>query len=336
MKLYSVFDMPIKVFGIPCFYKDKTFSRVPDEVIKSVPSLEFLGRRPAGGRIGFKTNSKSLTVRFKLKTLSIDVGMSIYSCQSAHVFVGERQRSRFLGLINPYNYDTLEFEKTFKLAGDMEDVLILLPRNEIIEDVSILIDEDSQILPPTPYKYSKPILYYGSSITEGGISCNPSNAYNAIISRHLDVDYINLGFSGNAKGELPFADYINSLDFSIFVYDYDHNAPTATHLEKTHEIFFKRIRQAHPTVPIVMMSRPYANYGEDEIARRDVIKKTYENAVSSGDKNVYFIDGEDYFKNFSDKELCFIDTIHPNDLGFHKMAQVIEPVIKRILENENK
>lgn len=335
MKAYSVFKKPIRVFGIPNFNRNKKLTRLPDEVIEKVPSLEFLGRRCPGGRIGFKTNSKSIGVRIKYKTLSIDVGMSIYSCQSAFVFVGNRQSSRYLGLVSPANYDTLEFEKIFTKDDKMEDVLILLPRNEIIENIEILIDDNAQILPPTEYKYPKPIVYYGSSITEGGISCNPSNAYNAIISRHLDVDYINLGFSGNAKGEIPIADFINTLDFSIFVYDYDHNAPTVEHLRATHEPFFKRIREKHPSKPVIMLTRPYANYGDEEKARKEVVRSTYENAVKNGDKNVYFIDGETYFKDFCDKELCFIDTIHPNDLGFHKMAQVIEPVIKGILENEN-
>ena len=333
MKAYSICEKPIKVFGIPNFDRDKRLTRLPDEVIEKVPSLEFLGRRCPGGRVGFKTNSKTIGVRFKYKTLSPDIGMSIYSCQSAFVFAGDRQSSKYLGLIAPYNYESLEFERKVTKSDKMEDVLILLPRNEIIENMEILLDEDAQILPPTEYRYSKPILYYGSSITEGGISCNLSNAYNAIISRHLDVDYINLGFSGNAKGEIAIADYINTLDFSIFVYDYDHNAPTVEHLRDTHEKFFKRIREKHPNVPVIMLTRPYANYGYDEQARKEVIKHTYENALKNGDKNVYFIDGEDYFKDFADKELCFIDTIHPNDLGFHKMAQVIEPLIKRILES---
>ena len=335
MKAYSIFEKPIKVFGIPNFDRDKRLTRLSDEVIEKIPALDFLGRRCPGGRIGFKTNSKTIGIRAKYKTLSIDVGMSIYSCQSFHVFVGERQKSRFLGLIAPYDYESLEFERTLNKDGIMEEVLILLPRNEIIESVEILIDDDAEILSPSEYKYSKPILYYGSSITEGGISCNPSNAYNAIISRHLDVDYINLGFSGSAKGEIAMADFINTLDFSIFVYDYDHNAPTVEHLKDTHKDFFQKIREAHPNVPILMLTRPYANYGKDEIARRQVVKDTYESAIQNGDKNVYFIDGEEFFKDFCDKELCFIDTIHPNDLGFHKMAQVIEPVIKGILENEN-
>ncbi len=335
MKAYSIFEAPIKVFGIPNFERDKKLTRLPDEVIEKIPNLDFLGRRCPGGRVGFKTNSKIIGIRAKYKTLSVDIGMSIYSCQSFHIFAGDRQNSRFLGLIAPYNYESLEFERSLTKDGTMEDVLVLLPRNEIIEDVEILIEDNAQILPPTEYKYSKPIVYYGSSITEGGISCNLSNAYNAIISRHLDVDYINLGFSGNAKGESYMADYINTLDFSIFVYDYDHNAPTVEHLKATHEPFFKRIREKHPSVPVVMLTRPYANYGKDELARKEVVKATYENAIKNGDKNVYFIDGELFFKDFSDKELCFIDTVHPNDLGFYKMAQVIEPVIKGILENEN-
>lgn len=335
MKAYSIFEKPIKVFGLPEFNKDKKLTRLPDEVIEKIPNLDFLGRRCPGGRIGFKTNSKTIGIRAKYKTLSPDIGMSIYSSQSFHIFAGEKQSSRFLGLISPYNYESLEFERTLQKDGKMEEVLVLLPRNEILENVEILLDDEAEILPPDEYKYSKPILFYGSSITEGGISCNPSNAYNAMISRHLNVDYINFGFSGNAKGELAMADYINTLDFSILVYDYDHNAPNVEHLNATHELFFKRIREKHPLVPVIMMSRPYANYGEDEQARKDVIKKTYENAIKNGDKNVYFIDGEEYFKDFLDKELCFIDTIHPNDLGFYKMAQIVEPVIKEILENEN-
>ena len=334
MQIYSINDKPISVFGVPEFYKTGVLTRLPDEVIERVPSLDFLGRRVPGGRVGFRTDSEYITVKVKLKTLSPDKGMSIYSCQSISVFAGDRPNSRFLGLVAAYNYESLEFEGTLKKGKGMEDVLLLLMRNEIIENVEIGIDDGAKIEAPTPYKYSKPIVYYGSSITEGGISCNMSNAYNAIISRHLDVDYINLGFSGNAKGELPMADYINTLDMSIFVYDYDHNAPTVEHLWQTHEPFFKRIREKHPTLPIIMMTRPHAVYGEEEIARREAVRATYENAVAIGDKNVYFIDGETYFKDFPDRELCFIDTIHPNDLGFHKMAEKIEPLIESILENK--
>ncbi len=335
MRGFTYKDYPIKVFGIPHFEKHKTLERLPSELIEKLPSLSFLGRRPMGARLGFRTDSKSFTLKIEFETLSVDVGMSIYACQSAYVFVGERSTSRYLGLTGAYNYETKTFEKTFNKGADMEDVTVFLPRNEIIKNVWIYIEDNAKIQPPTPYKFSKPMLFYGSSITEGGIACNVCNGYNALISRHLDADYYNLGFSGNAKGELEMADYINTIDMSLFVYDYDHNAPTAEHLEKTHEPFFKRIREKNPTLPVLMMSRPFAVYGEDEKKRRDIVRKTYENAVLAGDKNVYFIDGELFFKNDPDRELCFIDTVHPNDLGFFKMASVIEPVIKEILEAQS-
>ena len=84
-------------------------------------------------------------------------------------------------------------------------------------------------------------------------------------------------------------------------------------------------------MPVIMVSRPTANFDDDARLRRDIIKQTYENACQNGDENVYFVDGEDFFKDFCDKAVCFTDTIHPTDLGFYKMAEKIEPLIGRAL-----
>ena len=130
----------------------------------------------------------------------------------------------------------------------MEEVTLWLLRNEEIENVEIMVSDTATVEAPTPYKYGK-ALYYGSSITEGGCCCSVTN-----VSHWLDLDYYNFGFSGNAKGELEIADYINTLDMRLFVMDYDHNAPTAEYLRDTHEAFFKRIREKHPTLPILILS----------------------------------------------------------------------------------
>lgn len=333
MKTYSYLSPEIKVFGIPKFDERKCLYRLTDEVIAQLPKhLYHLGKRPQGARIGFKTDATEFTLKIDLETLTPDIGMSIYSCQSALIYAGNRQNPRLLGMCRPANYSNKSFEATLKKGnGELEDILIWLPRNEIISNVIIDFPDDVTVCPPTPYKYSKPILYYGSSITEGGCAYNVNNGYNAIISQHLDADYINLGLSGSAKGELVIADYIGSQDISIFVYDYDHNAPTVAHLADTHEPFFKRVREKCPQLPIVMMSRPSIAYDEEEKKRREVILKTYNNALSSGDKNVYFIDGERFYGD-TDRHMCTADGIHPNDLGFYRMAECVEPVIKSILD----
>ena len=335
MRIINYKEDPIKVFGIPTWDEKKQLRRLPEELIRlftgKLQGFPRVGTRCPGARLCFRTDSEKFKVKITLQTLTPDLGMSIFACQSAHVLIGERRNARFAGLVYPDNYDMKTFEKEFTKDSKMEDVTIFLPMAEIISDVEISIEDKSTIEPPTPYKYSKPVLFYGSSITEGAHATRPSNAYSALLSNRLDFDYFNLGFSGGAKGNPELADFISSLDLSVFVFDYDHNAPDTDHLEATHEPFFKKIREKHPNLPVLMMTSPDFDYATDKAKRREIVRKTYENAKAAGDRNVYFIDGETFFGN-KDRHSCTSDTCHPNDLGHYRMAEVIEPVLREILE----
>ncbi len=339
MKSYRHSDAPLEVHGLPFYNQNGLLERVPHDVLKNLkaenPESGVIGlsKRTPGARICFRTNSKKFSVRMELGSITPDVGMSIFACQAINVMIGPHTSARFAGLVNPPDYQTLSASKTFFKSGEMEDIVLFLPRNEHVNYIEVEVEDDAIVEAPTPYKYP-PILFYGSSITEGGCSCRSTNSYNALISSELDVDFYNYGFSGSARGELAIADCIADIPMSIFVYDYDHNAPTPEHLAKTHEPFFKRIREKKPKLPIVMITRPEYLHSEDTDKRAEIIYSTYKNAVDSGDKNVYFIDGR---KFFGDKgALCSCDCCHPNDLGFYMMAEAIKPVIREILENKYK
>ena len=112
---------------------------------------------------------------------------------------------------------------------------------------------------------------------------------------------------------------------SVFVLDYDHNAPTIEHLQKTHEKMFKAIRKENSTLPVIMMSRPKHNLTDEENKRRSVVEATYKNAVSSGDKNVYFIDG--YMLTELCKDEGTVDNCHLSDFGFVSVAKALEKII---------
>lgn len=329
MKTYSCFEKPLKVFGVPFFEEKKKFERLPDDLIEQLPHLDFLGKRCPGARVGFRTDAEEFTVKVTLKTLSVDIGMSIYSAQSVNVMIGERTNAAFAGLVFPPNYETKVFEGVFRKSAKMEEVTLWLLRNEQIENVEISVPDHATVEEPTPYKHGVAV-YYGSSITEGGCCCSATNSYNALLSRWLDLDYYNFGFSASARGELVMADYLNTIDMNLFVMDYDYNAPTAEFLEQTHEPFFKRIREKHSNLPILLLSRPNFDFSDDGAERRAVVEKTYQNAISVGDKNVYYIDGETLFGE-ADRGLCTIDTTHPNDLGFYRMASTILPTMKKML-----
>ena len=116
---------------------------------------------------------------------------------------------------------------------------------------------------------------------------------------------------------------------SVFVYDYDHNAPSVEHLKETHQKMFMTIRKAQPNLPIVMLSRPkYRLQGMDQ-PRLEIIKKTYTDALAAGDRNVYFIDGPTLMKYAKNEGT--VDGCHPNDLGFYSMAKVLIPVLRKLL-----
>ena len=153
-------------------------------------------------------------------------------------------------------------------------------------------------------------------------------SYQAIVSRKFDYDYINLGFSGNAKAEDEIAEYISNLDMSVFVYDYDYNAPSEEHLRRTHEKMFKTIRKKQPFLPVIMMSRPKYYLTDAEQERRSIIEITYKNAVSARDKNVYLIDGEALTELCKDEGT--VDGTHPTDFGFVSMANAVSKILANI------
>jgi hypothetical protein len=90
---------------------------------------------------------------------------------------------------------------------------------------------------------------------------------------------------------------------------------------------FHAVRETHPDIPIIMMPRPAVRLSAEEVQRAAVVRSTYDNAVNSGDKNVYFIDGPTLF------ELCgndgTVDGCHPTDFGFASMAKAVGDLIER-------
>ena len=334
MKRYYFTDAPVKIFGVPHFEEKQKLRRLPDEIAERYRGIygawPKVGLRTPGARMCFRTDSRVLRLGLELSTLYPDVGMSLRACQAAHVLIGDRRAPHYAGFVAPKDYEQKSFERELCKSPGMEDVTVFLPMNELIETVWVEIEDGATIEAPTPYRHSRPMVFYGSSITEGAHASRPCNAYTALLSARLDADYYNFGFSGSAKGDLDIAEYICSLDMGVFILDYDHNAPSVEFLMATHEPFFRYIRERKPDLPIVITTRPNVEHTPDAAERRAVIRATYENAVAAGDKNVYFIDGEAFYGT-EERYLCTTDATHPNDLGHDRMARVYEPLLAKLL-----
>ena len=146
------------------------------------------------------------------------------------------------------------------------------------------------------------------------------------------MDIFNLGFSGNAKGEDAMTDYIAGLSMSIFICDYDHNAPNVEHLQATHRRMYDRFREKQPDTPYVIVSRPnISSNPASAVERRDVIIDTFRHARQNGDRRIWYIDGESFFLGRNEND-CTLDAVHPNDMGYSLMADGFECTIRHILE----
>ncbi len=333
MNYYSITQYPIKIYGLSVAEGQK-FWRLPSHMQGKIPKYDFLGKRAAGGRVRFCTDSKTISVRMTLAQANEDINIPLSGSAGADIYLGKGKACSFLGYIAPDRHTTEEIsvEKSFSLGGKMETVTVNLPRNDHLIAMEIGIEENARLAEAPEYSVSAPIVFYGSSITEGGCASRAGNAYTSIVCRWLDADYYNYGFSGSARGEAVFAEYIASIpEMSAFVYDYDHNAQTAEELEKTHGGFFRTIREAHPGLPILIMTRPDVDKNpEDSEARKQIAYRTYIQAREAGDQKVWFLDGGDFFGQ-SGRAECTVDGTHPNALGFMRMAEKIYPVLEEML-----
>ena len=218
------------------------------------------------------------------------------------------------------------------MSGEAAEYTLHFPLYDEVSAVYIALRKGCRLEAPKPYGHKDPVLYYGSSITQGGCASRPGNCYAGMLSILLDTDHINLGFSGNAKGEQAMAEYIGEQKMSVFVCDYDHNAPNAEHLKKTHYPFYRTVRAAQPDLPIIFISAPDMGKEEQYAPRRAVVKETFNRAVAEGDRNVYFIDGSSFASTIDLWDCTSVDGTHPNDLGFYLMAKGIEKVLKPLLK----
>lgn len=335
MKFYSITESPIKIYGLAVKdAENRKFYKLSEEMLAKMPRYDYLGRRTAGGRVRFVTDAAKMVIRMTLACTKEDINIPLSGSAGADVYLGVGLQSRFIGYIAPKEHvqEEISVEKEFNLDGEKVVVTINLPRNDHLLGMEIGVEMDALIEEAPEYTIAQPIIFYGSSITEGGCASRAGNAYTSIVCRWLDADYCNYGFSGSAKGEPVFAEFIAGLEnISALVYDYDHNAPTPEHLAETHEAFFQIIRRAKPDLPVLMMSRPDLKDGvEDAAERAEIIRRTYQNAVDAGDKNVWFLDGRTFFGEMG-REECTVDGTHPNALGFMRMAEKIYPMLKEIL-----
>ena len=229
-----------------------------------------------------------------------------------------------------------------KIIGNMDPVereyMLYLSLYDGVSSLEIGVDEGAALDQPAVDRPSreKPIVMYGTSILQGGCANRPGMAHTNIISRRLDREVINLGFSGNALLDMEIAELMASVeDPGLYVLDYAPNA-FADMIDANGEKFFRVIRDAHPDVPVIFIEDvifPHTVFDKEILAevtgKNEAQKRLYEKLKKAGEKNIYYIAAEGMIGEDGE---ATVDAIHFTDLGMMRYVDHVLPTIKKALK----
>lgn len=330
---FDVHDAPFRLNGfLDPQQPDRPFFRLREDVAKATSEgVAGLAGMTAGCRVRFRTDSPCVAVHAEMPSVTRFDHMTVCGVSGFDLYEHIDGEECYSGTFRPDACMTHGYESKLELrTGGMHELTINFPLYNHLDRLFVGLKRGSTVSAPRAYAHPVPVVFYGSSITQGGCASRPGNSYQAMLSRMLDFDYVNLGFSGSAQGEKPIVDYMAGLTMSVFVCDYDHNAPTPEHLEKTHLPLYRAVRDRQPDLPILLLSRPNRVDWPDAVRRRRTIEATFETALREGDRNIRYINGSELLAGPL-RDSCTVDDCHPNDLGFYRMAARIAPVLEELL-----
>ena len=298
-----------------------------------------LGCNSAGLYIRFRSNSSSIYARWESEGPFNMNHMTMTGIRGLDLYVLEDGEWNFLGSGRPRS--TSDAYTQARIIGHMEpqmrEYMLYLSLYDGIKSLAIGVDESSQLLLPEVQSPStgNPIVFYGTSILQGGCANRPGMAFTSIISRRLNRECINLGFSGNAFLDTEIAELMAGVENpAVYVFDYVPNASPAKIKEKG-EAFFRIIRDAHPDVPIIFVEDPIFPHSrldqemaEEVRTKNEQQKALYERLKKSGEKKIFYLPAEGMI---GDDYEATVDNVHFTDLGMMRYTEHIMPVLKKAL-----
>ena len=311
---------------LPISYKEKVREPVWD-----------LSKASAGITVRFHSNSTSINLKW---TVLNDLDMSHMAAtgiKGIDLYTKYNNKWRYVttagALVGLKTYqnksipaDSInEYELIKNMTPEFREYKLFLPLYDGVTKLEVGIDSAASIEKATPSS-EKPIVFYGTSITQGGCASRPGMAHTNIISRKLDVDCINYGFSGNGRMETPIVELISEIDARFYVIECLQNMDSEQVKERV-EPLVDIISTNHPHTPIVlvenmMYTMAFLNQTLETrlIEENTALKNEYDKIIKSGTPNIFYIKDN---KEFLVDNEGTVDGVHLTDLGFKRYADYL-------------
>lgn len=295
------------------------------------PKVKSLFTNSAGLAIMFKTNSNKIAARWTTSAKKPSNNMTGIAYEGLDLYIKRDGKWVFAGVGRP-NANSTAAAIVSNMKDGEKECLLYLPLYDEVKKLEIGTTDGSYIKPiDSPFR--KKVVIYGSSILHGASASRPGLAYPARMSRSLGVNFVNLGLSGNGKMEGSVANMLAEIDADAFILDCAPN-PSPEEITERTSYLVSIIRKNHPKAPIIMIPSVVRESGNFDTTIRDRVtaqnknfKIEYEKLKNQGLKDLYYIEGDLLGTDHEGTA----DGVHPNDIGFDRMLQVIQPFVADIL-----
>jgi len=328
-------------------HQEENYNRLPEKFQKIVsPKVWGLSKFPSGISVRFTTNSPIITVYWKLNSSSGPPAMNRVGASGVDLYCLVNGNWQYVNSALPAGNIN-----TKVLISDMDTsyktFLLNLPLHDVVLNIQVGINEKYSISSPLEDndKIKKPIVFYGTSITQGVGASRPGMAYPSIISRNIKAEVINLGFSGNGRFESSAGQILCDIDAELYVLDCTPNSSPDIIKKNTLKLI-QQIRATKPETPILLVESIIRENSyfklTDELthgglkyvqAQNKELSRSFKAAEDLGIINLYYLESKDLIG--SDHEAT-IDGTHLSDLGQYRIAEAIGAEITKILNPKKK
>ena len=353
------YEKPFRMTGFEWFESDRVYERLPvnkPETVTQYPNGKatsiassqcgafHLSPHTSGGQVQFRTDSAFIQVSGELAGQYRGDNISPLGSSAFALYYRENDGGNWV-YAGASRFDHSQDKFTARIGGSMtrktRDCLLYFPTYCGVKSLAIGLDKDAVVEAPRPWKDPRKVIFYGTSITQGGCASHSGADAGALLSRDLDMPVLNYGFSGNGKGEPEIARMLVSIQNpALYILDYEWNIISGEEMAASITPFIDILREAHPETPILVMSHTPGSFegfdqDDDSLARfkakREAMILEVQKRQADGDKKIEFLDGntllgEDWWN-------CLVDGCHLSDFGFYRQEKVMLPVVQRMLKN---
>jgi lysophospholipase L1-like esterase len=311
------------------------FDRFPARARDDVrPPVWDLSRHSAGLGVRFTSNATRIRVRWTVTADRLALPhMPATGVSGLDLYAKDGGTWYFVGGARPTESPTNDALVIAGLAPASREFRLYLSLYNGVSRLEVGVPEEAAFRFEPPSK-AAPMVIYGTSITQGCCASRPGMSYPAMLGRRLDVPVINLGFSGNAKAEPEVARLLAELDPAVYVLDALPNLTPAQVVERM-PAFIDVIRAARPRTPIVLVEHllyPNLRFRQekaaDVAAANASLRQIYETRRKAGDTLITLVPSASLLGSDGDGT---VDDSHPTELGFARMADGLEPYLRRAL-----